>query len=42
MNGQSPPFYGKYRGVVTDNQDPLFQGRVRAKVQDILGDQECG
>ena len=42
MNGQSPPFYGKYRGVVTDNQDPLFQGRVRAKVQDILGGQECG
>ena len=37
-----PPFYGKYRGVVTDNKDPLFTGRVRAKVPDVLGDEESG
>ena len=35
-------FYGKYRGVVTDNRDPLFLGRVRAKVQDVLGENESG
>jgi hypothetical protein len=38
----SAPFYGKYRGVVTDNQDPLFIGRVRAKVPDVLGETESG
>jgi len=42
MNGQGPPFYGKYRGVVTDNQDQLTLGRVRARVQDVLGDNESG
>lgn len=36
------PFYGKYRGTVTDNQDPLMIGRVRAKVPDVMGDQESG
>ncbi len=40
MNEQT--FYGKYRGVVTDNQDPLVLGRVRAKVPDVMGDQESG
>ncbi|HKE93603.1 MAG TPA: phage baseplate assembly protein V [Povalibacter sp.] len=39
MSGQ---FYGKYRGTVTDIQDPLMTGRVRAKVPDVLGDQESG
>ena len=33
-------FYGKYRGVVTDNSDPKSLGRVRAKVQDVLGENE--
>ena len=35
-------FYGKHRGVVTDVQDPLLLGRIRARVPDVLGDQESG
>ncbi|MCL4705838.1 baseplate assembly protein [bacterium] len=35
-------FYGKYRGVVTNNKDPNGMGRIRAKVQDVLGEQESG
>lgn len=35
-------FYGKYRGQVVDNQDPLKRGRIRAKVQNLLDDQETG
>jgi uncharacterized protein involved in type VI secretion and phage assembly len=42
MNGQGPPFYGKYRGVVTANNDTLFLGRIRATVQDVLGPNESG
>ncbi len=42
MNGQGPPFYGKFRGLVTDSRDPLFLGRIRAKVQDVLGPNESG
>lgn len=38
----SNQFYGKYRGTVTDIQDPLMIGRVRAKVPDVMGDQESG
>ncbi len=39
MNGK---FYGKYRGIVTDIQDPLMQGRIKAKVPEVLGDDESG
>ena len=35
-------FFGKYRGVVTDNQDPLMIGRIRARVPDVMGDDESG
>ena len=35
-------FWGKYRGIVTDNLDPLMVGRVRAKVPDVTGDDETG
>jgi len=38
----SNQFYGKYRGTVTDIQDPLMIGRVRAKVPDVMGDLESG
>jgi len=34
--------YGKYRGTVSDNNDPRNQGRIRAKVPEILGDVACG
>jgi|SRR5581483_557310 len=36
------PFYGKFRGVVTDNRDPLMMGRIRATVQDVLGSNPSG
>jgi uncharacterized protein involved in type VI secretion and phage assembly len=42
MNGQGPPFFGKFRGKVTDNRDPLMLGRVRAKVPDVYGENESG
>ena len=37
-----PPFYGKYKGTVTDNVDLLMLGRIRATIPDILGDKESG
>ncbi len=30
-------FYGKYRGIVVDNQDPLKLGRLKLKVPSVLG-----
>jgi len=35
-------FFGKYRGLVTDNQDPSNLGRIRAKVPEILLDVDTG
>lgn len=35
-------FYGKYRATVTDNNDPLSLGRVRASVPEVLGDVNTG
>lgn len=42
MSKDGPPFYGKYRGVVKSNRDPLRMGRIRATVQDVLGSNESG
>jgi len=44
MNADSDnqTFFGKYRGVVTDNQDPQRLGRIKARVPDVLGDDESG
>ena len=30
-------FYGKYRGIVVDNQDPSKLGRLKLKVPSVLG-----
>lgn len=38
----SAPFLGKFRGVVSDIEDPMMQGRIKAKVPDVFGDQESG
>ena len=32
-----PDHFGKYRGIVVDNADPLGQARVRVQVPDVLG-----
>jgi hypothetical protein len=36
------PFYGKYRGEVTNNADLEKRGRIRAKVHDVFGEEETG
>lgn len=36
------PFYGKYRGTVVSNKDPLYLGRIQARVPDVTGDEACG
>jgi len=33
-------FYGKYRGLVSDVDDPSAMGRIRAQVPEVLGDVE--
>lgn len=33
-----PRFFGKYRGTVADNLDPLGLGRIRVEVPAVLGD----
>lgn len=32
------PFWGKYRGVVVDNEDPLALGRLQVMVPKVLGE----
>jgi hypothetical protein len=38
----SAKFFGKYRGVVTNNVDPMQMGRIRALVPDVSGTEESG
>jgi phage baseplate assembly protein gpV len=35
-------YYGKFRGQVTDNSDPLNLGRLKARVPRLLGEAETG
>ncbi len=37
-----PTFYGKYRGVVKENKDPLGMARLRVEVPDVLGADASG
>lgn len=37
MSASAPPFYGKYRGVVLNNIDPMQQGRLLVQVPDVAG-----
>ena len=39
---QSHRFYGKHRGLVMNNQDPLQLGRLQATVPDVLGEVPTG
>lgn len=34
--------FGKYRGIVLNNQDPLQLGRIQALIPEILGEIPCG
>ncbi|MDR0493413.1 MAG: phage baseplate assembly protein V [Nitrososphaerota archaeon] len=42
MSDDSERYFGKYRGTVTENQDPLKIGRIRANVPAIFGDNNSG
>jgi uncharacterized protein involved in type VI secretion and phage assembly len=42
MNGDSNRFYGKYRGVVTNTDDPESRARIRATVPAVFGEEESG
>jgi hypothetical protein len=35
-------YYGKYRGIVSNNSDPNNLGRITARVQELLGDVDTG
>ncbi len=35
-------FYGKHRGIVTDNRDPRRLGRLKARVPEVLEEVESG
>lgn len=42
LGQQASRHYGKYRGLVTDNQDPKNLARIRARVPEVLADVETG
>ncbi len=33
-------FYGKYRGLVVDNEDPTKRGRLKVRVPAVMGEEE--
>jgi hypothetical protein len=42
LDRQADRFYGKYRGIVVNNVDPLNLGRVMAMVPEVLGEIPSG
>ena len=38
LESQSRQFFGKYRGLVADNNDPERRGRLEVQVPQVLGD----
>jgi len=42
LDWQASRYFGKYRGIVTDVRDPKSLGRVRARVPDVLADEQTG
>jgi len=38
LDRQTDRYYGKYRGLVVDNQDPMKRGRLKATVDEVLKD----
>jgi len=42
LEGDADHFYGKYRGLVVDNEDPLKIGRLQALVPAVLGETTSG
>jgi hypothetical protein len=38
LDRQTDRYYGKYRGLVVDNQDPMQRGRLKATVAEVLKD----
>jgi hypothetical protein len=42
LERQADRFHGKYRGLVSDNRDPLNRGRIKARVPEVLGDIDTG
>jgi hypothetical protein len=41
-NRQTARYYGKYRGIVSDNSDPTNIGRIKARVSELLGTVDTG
>lgn len=42
MNQDTQTFYGKYRGIVVDVNDPEKRGRIRVECPRVLGEQVSG
>ena len=42
MPGNSDKYFGKFRGTVMNNLDPMVSGRIQAMVPDVYGDRPSG